>query len=257
MLLKQVFARCLRLGDTCLDVGANIGQSAEVLAPLVGPTGQCHSFECHPIHYTRLSFLASRPGFENIRPYCRAISDRPGHIVLHTGGDPAACQASTIIPALATGQRLGSSIARLKVETDTIDRFCAAHDVSPHMIKIDVEGAEAEVFAGARETFARCLPHVVFEFGYGFDGGQTPYQYNLLRELGYDLYLVDLFQFRGKPFWVLDEILRIFSIDSEDVRRTQCSGNLFAIHRSKASGPLQGVSILPFADVEKFRLPAA
>ena len=254
MLLKQVFAHCLHPSDTCFDIGANIGQSAEIMAPLVGPTGQCHSFECHPIHFTRLAFLASRPGFENISPYCRAMSDRPGHIMLHTGGDPAACQASTIVPALATNQRLGSTIARLKVETDTIDRFCAAHDVTPNLIKIDVEGAEAQVFAGARATFTRCLPHVVFEFGYGFDHGQTPYQYTLLHELGYELYLVDLFQFHGKPFWVLDEVLRIFAINPEDIRRTHCSGNLLAIHRSKTSEPLNGVKIHAFEDVAKYRL---
>ena len=42
-----------------------------------------------------------------------------------------------------------------RVETVTIDGFCAAHGIVPTLIKIDVEGFELEALRGARQTIAR------------------------------------------------------------------------------------------------------
>ena len=250
MTIKQVFALCLKRGDTCLDVGANIGMSAEVIAPLVGPAGRCVSFECHPIHFARLAFPASRPGFENVLPYCRALSNTAGHILLFSGSDAAAAQASTIIPDLGNAQRLGHAIARLKVETDTIDRFCAAHALSPQVIKIDVEGAEPQVFAGGRETLQKNLPHVIFEFGYGFEGGQTPAHFALLQGLGYEFFLIDLNHFGGKPFTLEGDEPVLFGLTTDDIVRTKCGGNILAVHRSKSAALLRGVQKLAFSQAE-------
>jgi FkbM family methyltransferase len=256
MTIPQVFALCLKQGDTCFDVGANIGMSAEAISPLVGSSGRCVSFECHPVHFARLAFLASRPPFENVLPYCRALSDRPGHILLFTGSDPAASQASTIIPELGNSQRLGRAIARIKVETDTIDRFCAAHELSPHVIKVDVEGAEAAVFAGARAILQKNLPHVIFEFGYGFDQGQTPAHFTLLRELGYDFFVVDLNHLGGRPFTLQGEEPVLFSITTADIARTRSGGNILALHRSKSAALLAGVEVLAFSQTEPHLTPA-
>jgi FkbM family methyltransferase len=251
MILQQVYEHCLRKGHTCFDVGANIGMTTEIMAPLVGPTGLCYSFECHPLHYMRLAFLASRPDYQNVRPYCFALSDQVGHITLYTGGDPAASQASTIIPELGNTQRLGKTIARIKVETTTIDIFCRAHGVAPDVIKIDVEGAEALVFAGAQETIRHKLPHLVFEFGYDhFRPGYTPFQYTFCESLGYSFYLVDLFCFHGNPGWLLDEKAMLYPIDKDDIVRAQLCGNILAVHASKAASLLDGVTMIPFKDLE-------
>jgi len=252
MTLKQIYGLCLRQGDTCFDIGANIGQTTEIMAPLVGPTGRCYSFECHPVHYTRLAFLASRPEFENVRPYCCALSDQLGHILLYTGSDPGATQASTIIPELGNHRRLGASIARIKVETNTIDQICKTHNLSPQVIKIDVEGAEPFVIAGGRDTITRCLPHITFEFGYDhFKPGQPPpFQFPFLQELGYEFYLVDLMFLHAKPGAYVVENTTLFPLSIEDIVRFQIGGNILALHQTKSAKVLKNISLIPFHELE-------
>jgi|GEM_PF-3489230 len=252
MTLQQIYALCLRKGDTCFDIGANIGQTTEIMAPLVGPTGRCYSFECHPVHYTRLAFLASRPEFQNVHPYCCALSDKLGHILLYTGSDPGATQASTIIPELGNPVRLGASIARIKVETNTIDHICKTHDLSPQTIKIDVEGAEALVIAGGQETITRCLSHLIFEFGYPHfkDGQPPPFQFPFLQALGYELFLIDLFWFHDKPLSLCNEDPCLYPITPEDIVRAKICGNILALHRSQIPSLLQNIQTIRFTDIE-------
>jgi FkbM family methyltransferase len=48
------------------------------------------------------------------------------------------------------------------VRMRTLDEVCAAHDFSPTHVKIDVEGAEADVLAGAGDLLSSPQPPVVF-----------------------------------------------------------------------------------------------
>jgi hypothetical protein len=53
----------------------------------------------------------------------------------------------------------------------------------PHLIKIDVEGAELEVLSGQRETLERIRPIIICEVGAPNTDGVT----ELLRAAGYEL----------------------------------------------------------------------
>lgn len=52
---------------------------------------------------------------------------------------------------------------QVTVPTVTIDVFCAERRLHPEFIKIDAEGAEPMILAGARNTIARYRPVLVFE----------------------------------------------------------------------------------------------
>jgi FkbM family methyltransferase len=49
------------------------------------------------------------------------------------------------------------------VNVSTIDRLVAIHRLSPSLIKLDVEGAEADVIKGARNTIERFHPTLLIE----------------------------------------------------------------------------------------------
>ena len=58
--------------------------------------------------------------------------------------------------------RLPSALA-LDVTSTTIDDFCGRHQISPTLIKIDIEGFELHALRGGRETLARFRPKIVLE----------------------------------------------------------------------------------------------
>ncbi len=53
--------------------------------------------------------------------------------------------------------------SRLQVPQTTVDNYVQAHRREPDLIKIDVEGAEAEVLEGCLQTLAALRPFVLFE----------------------------------------------------------------------------------------------
>jgi FkbM family methyltransferase len=186
--------------DCVLDIGAHKGNVSQALSAVIGETGRIFSFECHPLHFLDLSKRAVE--FTKIRPYCKAMSDRAGHSVLYFGVETRADQASTLIPELANAQRLGSGIVSLVVETDTVDQFCQRSGLQPTFMKVDVEGAESLVFAGAKTIVEQCSPLLVFEHGLG-PREPLPWHFQWLSDLGYQLYAIDLYVFVGPvaPGW--------------------------------------------------------
>jgi len=77
----------------------------------------------------------------------------------------------------------------LTVHVDRLDD-CLPPGYVPHFVKIDVEGAEAEVIAGGVDTLRLYHPPVVFEHG---SGGRTrPAElHGLLTDAGYDVFDID------------------------------------------------------------------
>jgi FkbM family methyltransferase len=190
----QVMKDLVLPGDCILDIGAHRGDVSQFLSGAIQGTGEIYSFECHPTHFLQVAKRAV--DCQNIRPYCKAMSDRMGHAVFYFGAEARVDQASTLVPELANKQRLGDHISAVLVETDTVDRFCKRSALKPAFIKIDVEGAESLVFAGAKETVAKHRPALVFEHGVELRA-PLPWHYHWLAELGYQLFVIDLYVFFG------------------------------------------------------------
>lgn len=220
-------------GDVALDVGANVGQSARVLSPLVGPAGRCICFEPEPRAFLSLSAMAAGSQFSNVEPYCCALSDHIGHDLLFWGDDPGVAQASTIIGDLANIERLGRHIAAVKIETDTVDNFCATRSIKPSFIKIDVEGAEDRVFSGAQLVLTEYRPLVVFEFGYGFDDGRMPSHFTTLQRLEYQFFIVDIMFKEGRRATLPGSTGYLIEISPDQIAEHRLGGNLLAIPSSE------------------------
>jgi FkbM family methyltransferase len=129
-------------GTVALDVGANVGAFTLLLARWVRPGGRVYAFEPAPGAVDGLvRHLALNGVGDAVSVVRAAVSSSSGTATLTADG--------------ASGtNRLAESPGGERVETVTIDDFCAREGVRPTFIKIDVEGAELDVLRGARETIA-------------------------------------------------------------------------------------------------------
>lgn len=142
-------------GDCFWDVGANIGVYTLTAAGLVGPTGRVVAFEPAAHAWQALNDnVALNPG-RAIRLVPLALSDHSGQATLHRRAAYADGGAS-LIP------RQGYHQETETVATLPLDDFLAqSGEPSPSFLKIDVEGHEASVLAGAHRLLAGPRPPII------------------------------------------------------------------------------------------------
>jgi FkbM family methyltransferase len=154
--LAPVFEAALPRGGVLADVGSFLGMYALWGARCVGPEGTVHAFEPIPGSCQRVREYAALNGFSNVEVVPGAVGAEPGRIELQL----AAGKASLGVTSRYLGAAGVSSIA---VEQTTLDAFYAGRR-GPDLVKIDVEGMEAEVLRGARALLTGDrAPVVVFE----------------------------------------------------------------------------------------------
>ena len=143
----RLFTRHVGPGDTVLDVGAHVGYYTVLSAVLAGPSGAVWSFEPNPVNAGFLRCHAEINGLRQVRVEQAAVSDAEGTARFDFG----------------TGSGTGhlSTDGAIEVRTLRLDDVCAANGIVPKAVKIDVEGAEAAVLAGAAATIERARP-VIF-----------------------------------------------------------------------------------------------
>ena len=127
------------VGGVFVDVGANVGTYAMVLARHVGPSGKVIAIEPHPVTHARLAFNRAASGFTQVILVAAAAGPSDGELMIETDGDNLG--ASHIV----SGER-GNAI---KVPSLRLQRILGDAGVS-HVdaLKIDVEGYEDRVLTG-------------------------------------------------------------------------------------------------------------
>jgi FkbM family methyltransferase len=155
-----VLRSLLRQGDVFLDIGANAGVIALAASKWVGPAGCVFAFEPSCREFDRLIDTLERNRAANIQPFRVAVGARSGTASLRVASDEFG-GLNTVAAAFAYD---GVELARIEqVPATSLDEFLAARDVRVAAIKIDVEGAEADILAGAQRTLARDRPALVVE----------------------------------------------------------------------------------------------
>ena len=151
-LLVALLEQSLRPDADCLDVGAHSGSVLRELVRLA-PRGRHVAWEPLP----QLA-AALREGFPGVEVREAALSDRSGvrdfaHVVAEPGWSGF----------VARPHPRGGPVERLSVRCERLDDL----RLDPAFVKVDVEGAEAEVLRGAAGTLRRSRPLVAFEHGLG------------------------------------------------------------------------------------------
>lgn len=149
----------LRPGDTFIDVGANAGYFSAMAASIVGRAGRVHAFEPNPQVSRLLDRTVERNGYqERMRVNPLAVTDRAGSVQLWCRPDGRATDDATTV------QQAGR--VPVQVDSITLDAYCKQAGVERiRLIKIDVEGAELDVFRGASHVLTTIRPDAfVIEF---------------------------------------------------------------------------------------------
>lgn len=133
--------KLVRKGDTCWDIGANVGFYTCLFASLVGNKGKVIAFEPASVTMNYLLRNTKMNDFTNVTLVKKAVGNRKESRNLYCSSALLAEGTASLLPtADATYSEM--------VEVDTIDSIC--HDLPvPDFVKIDVEGCQLEVLQGA------------------------------------------------------------------------------------------------------------
>jgi FkbM family methyltransferase len=128
-------------GGVFVDVGANVGTYAMVLARHVGPAGQVIAIEPHPLTHARLAFNSAASGYHHVKLVAAAAGDGDGELMIETdGGNLGASHIATGATTAGTVIRV-ASLRLLRILSDAgVSRLDS--------LKIDVEGYEDRVLIG-------------------------------------------------------------------------------------------------------------
>jgi len=158
-------SKVMQEGSNVLDIGAGFGAYSLLFSRMTGSRGEVHAFEPDPVSREILGDNVRRNRISNVRVQGLCVSSTLGTTILRSRMWGSG--RSTIMEHADPQARL-----ERKVETTTVDRFCEDNNLRPDGMKIDVEGAEGLVFAGAVKTIEECSPWILLEF----HGGLAPEQ---------------------------------------------------------------------------------
>lgn len=135
--MLDFFSRAIRPGDTVVDIGSYVGAYALLASRLVGTSGRVYALEPNPESRRVLmrNVAANRAANVTVLPY--AVGATSGYGSLRQ----ERLTETQVIP--------GAKGAPGAVRMVTLVDFCEELAVAPAVIKIDVEGAEADVLSDA------------------------------------------------------------------------------------------------------------
>lgn len=134
--VAKAMTRFLRPGSTFWDVGAHVGYTSLIGCRLVGPMGHVHAFEPMQANLKRLTEVTRLNSVPNLNIHPVAVSDTHATRLLHRN------ESSSMWSLVSPGP------AGQWVTCVTLDAMLASLG-PPDLVKIDVEGAELLVLAGA------------------------------------------------------------------------------------------------------------
>lgn len=181
----RALKRLIKPGDTVLDIGANVGIHTMLMAHLVGSSGHVFAFEPTDRAFSKLGrneqcnpSLAGRISAMQVFLASSDMATPPSSIPANWPLDSKRSQGTHL-----HGKHLGEFLPTTNVRTLKLDTAMSEAGIlrfdgmksknSINLIKLDVDGYECDLLAGATETLKAYKPTLIMEL--------APY---LLREQG-------------------------------------------------------------------------
>ena len=207
--LTAVFERYCRPGMTVVDVGANLGYFSLLAARLVGPGGRVVALEPNSENCRLLLSSLRRSGAANVELLPVAADTAPGwaYYSTHVGSNGGLIDD-------------GDLLARFGVVVPTF-RLDDLVDGPVGLLKMDVEGAEGRVVAGATRIIEEDRPIITTELKEEMlqrvSGRSVTDYLGYFGDLGYQPSLLDTQTGAEKPYASVAELLDDWG-DSDELR---------------------------------------
>lgn len=151
--------RYLSPGMVFLDIGAYHGLYSVLAAMKLAGSGRVIAFEPNPRDCARIRRHAASNQCKAVEILPIALYSRQGRATLHVPLAGAKTISSLRRPHLGADK-----FATLEIETETLDDICRQRQIDRiDVVKLDVEGAEADVLAGAWHVLHGLRPIWIFE----------------------------------------------------------------------------------------------
>lgn len=158
-------------GDTILDCGCFLGETAIYFAELLSGKGKIYSFEPDTDYFNAANKNIKKNGFDNIIEIVNAATSNNT-----IGGDYTPCYKEKVSD---------------KISSITIDDFCLKNNISVDIIKMDIEGAEYNALVGARHIIQRDQPILMISAYHKPDDIITLSRFINNLDCGYSIYFRD------------------------------------------------------------------
>jgi FkbM family methyltransferase len=191
--LTSLARQLIRHNDTVFDIGANIGVMTLQFSDLAGPGGRVHAFEPNPENMKLLHAATSRKRTMNVVLNEIALGREPDVLTLRSP------QGNAGAGSLIRGADW-SDTSTYQVNVIRLDDYIVTKKIEKvDVIKIDVEGAEADVFEGAGNLLRNNPPRaIIFEDNDREENAISPAMSKLL-EFGYGFIALPKNMLKLKP----------------------------------------------------------
>ncbi|HVS71490.1 MAG TPA: FkbM family methyltransferase [Phycisphaerae bacterium] len=147
--ITDLLPKLIEPGDLVVDAGANFGYFTILAAAATGPTGKVFAVEPDPRNIERLLTVLRANHAMNVTHVREGFFDRAGTVTFHLSTNAEDNLGSSSIIQHGEGR------ATMEIPVTTLDQFAAEQGIEKiDLLKMDIEGAEPEALAGARDLIA-------------------------------------------------------------------------------------------------------
>jgi FkbM family methyltransferase len=171
---REIFSILSLSSNTVFDIGSYTGIYA-LIAAKSNKKLKVSAFEPNPDLFSALEKNLKLNRIRNVKSEQMALDNQPGEAYLYLNHD-----IHTSIGSLIQSSTAGKKVL---VRKTTLDIYCENHSInSIDLIKIDVEGYEANVLQGGLSIIKKSSPIILME---SLTQETLEQQFELLSELGY------------------------------------------------------------------------
>jgi FkbM family methyltransferase len=193
--VSAAMLRMISRGDVVVDVGANVGFFSLLMGLLVGPEGRVIGFEPGENNIPRLIANIALTRLKNIELVEKPASNAAEGISFYLNADDSGGNALWDPGEFPGNERSKSRPQIVTLQATTIDAEITRLALpTPKLIKVDTEGAEHRVLAGARGLLNGCnVPYIIaelHEFGLAKLGSSQMDFRRYMEGFGYDTFAI-------------------------------------------------------------------